>query len=243
MPGAKQAWPKRAACWSPAMPMRSAAEQVGGAVAVIGARNPDLRQHERGTRRIFSSSSSQSPLWMLNSRVREALVASVVCTWPPVSRHSSQQSTVPDTARRAQRARARRARCRAASHLGAGEIGIEDQAGLGRDRRLVARGFSLAHTSAVRRSCQTMARWIACPVSRSQTTVVSRWLVMPMAAIPWRRGSAFSRPRGRRRWWRPDLVGVVLDPAGRENAAGIPAAPGGDGNAGRKTIAREEVVP
>jgi hypothetical protein len=35
---------------------------------------------------------------------------------------------------------------------------------------------------AVRRSCQTMALQIGCPVVRSQTTVVSRWLVIPMAA-------------------------------------------------------------
>ena len=31
---------------------------------------------------------------------------------------------------------------------------------------------------------ETMALWIALPVLRSHTTVVSRWLVMPMAAIP-----------------------------------------------------------
>src|SRR5277367_5190837 len=37
--------------------------------------------------------------------------------------------------------------------------------------------------SAVRRSCQTMARWMALPVDRSQTTVVSRWLVIPIAAM------------------------------------------------------------
>src|SRR5882724_11079856 len=43
--------------------------------------------------------------------------------------------------------------------------------------------FSLAQMSAVRRSCQTMARWMAWPVRRSHTTVVSRWLVMPMAAM------------------------------------------------------------
>ena len=28
-----------------------------------------------------------------------------------------------------------------------------------------------------------MARWIGTPVARSHTTVVSRWFVMPMAAI------------------------------------------------------------
>src|SRR3954451_13781096 len=43
--------------------------------------------------------------------------------------------------------------------------------------------FSLAQMSAVRRSCQTMARCTACPVARSHTTVVSRWLVMPIAAM------------------------------------------------------------
>ncbi len=36
--------------------------------------------------------------------------------------------------------------------------------------------------SEVRRHCQTMALAMGSPVSLSQTTVVSRWLVMPMAA-------------------------------------------------------------
>ena len=34
----------------------------------------------------------------------------------------------------------------------------------------------------VRVSCQTIALWIGLPVLRSQTTAVSRWLVMPTAA-------------------------------------------------------------
>ena len=33
---------------------------------------------------------------MLNSIVREALLTSVACTWPPVSCHISQLSTVPN---------------------------------------------------------------------------------------------------------------------------------------------------
>jgi len=37
--------------------------------------------------------------------------------------------------------------------------------------------------AAVRRSCQTMAGWIGFPVARSHTMTVSRWLVMPIAAI------------------------------------------------------------
>ncbi len=43
--------------------------------------------------------------------------------------------------------------------------------------------FNLAQMSEVRRSCQTMARCTALPVARSHTTVVSRWLVMPIAAM------------------------------------------------------------
>ena len=42
---------------------------------------------------------------------------------------------------------------------------------------------SAAHLPLVRRSCQTMARWIGRPVARSHTSVVSRWLVMPMEAM------------------------------------------------------------
>ncbi len=37
--------------------------------------------------------------------------------------------------------------------------------------------------AAVRRHCQTTASLMARPVARSQTTVVSRWFVMPMAAM------------------------------------------------------------
>ena len=43
--------------------------------------------------------------------------------------------------------------------------------------------FSESQYSAVRRHCQTMARWMGSPVCLSHTMVVSRWLVMPMAAI------------------------------------------------------------
>ena len=41
--------------------------------------------------------SSQSMVRMLNIMVREALVKSVAWTFPPVSRHSSQVSTVPNS--------------------------------------------------------------------------------------------------------------------------------------------------
>ncbi len=55
--------------------------------------------------------------------------------------------------------------------------------------------FSASQIAAVRRPCQTMARWIGLPVARSQTIVVSRWLVIPIAAIslPVTRASASAR--------------------------------------------------
>ena len=45
------------------------------------------------------------------------------------------------------------------------------------------RAFSSSQYSLVRRHCQTMAWQMGSPVSLSQTMVVSRWLVMPMAAM------------------------------------------------------------
>ena len=51
---------------------------------------------------------------------------------------------------------------------------------------------SCSHSSAVRVSCQTMALWIGCPVARSHTTAVSRWLVIPSATTASGVTSAFA---------------------------------------------------
>ena len=45
------------------------------------------------------------------------------------------------------------------------------------------RAFNSSQISAVWRDCHTMALYTGAPVCLSQTTVVSRWLVMPMAEI------------------------------------------------------------
>ena len=50
------------------------------------------------------------------------------------------------------------------------------------DGLIFTSSFNFSHNSAVRRSCQTMARWIGLPVFLSHNSVVSRWLVMPIAA-------------------------------------------------------------
>ena len=81
-------WPKSAACWSPAMPAMGTPES-SGMVDTAPYTSLDPRTSgsmERGTPRIRRSSSSHSPVVMLKSRVREALLASVTWTFPPVSR-------------------------------------------------------------------------------------------------------------------------------------------------------------
>src|SRR5688572_23033650 len=50
----------------------------------------------RGTPNTASSSSDQVRVRRSNNRVRDALVTSVACTAPPVSRHSRYESTVPN---------------------------------------------------------------------------------------------------------------------------------------------------
>ena len=73
-------------------------------------------------------------------------------------------------------------------------------------------GRNSSHIAAVRRSCHTMARRTGRPVDGSHTTSVSRWLVIPIAAIdPSRRRDDFGQrgPHGVE-----DLVRVVFDPAG-----------------------------
>ena len=105
--------------------------------------------------------------------------------------------------------------------------------------------FNCAQISAVRRSCQTMARWIACPVARSHTTVVSRWLVMPMAAMSFAVTLAFfiaSRQQA--------MVEVQMSsgscstqPEAGKCCGNSACADAATEMSARNTIAREDVVP
>ena len=81
--------------------------------------------------------------------------------------------------------------------------------------------FSFSHMGAVRRSCQTMALWIGLPVSFSQMRAVSRWLVMPMAAMS--PASSFALRNAARTvdtTTLPDIFGIVLHPAPMPGNAG-----------------------
>jgi hypothetical protein len=97
MPGSKQAWPNRAACWSPAMPAIGSSASSSPEAVVPNSRllSWTSGSNTSGTRNSRHSSSSQHWRRMSNSEVRLALVASVAWIAPPVSRHDRKQSMVP----------------------------------------------------------------------------------------------------------------------------------------------------
>ena len=118
-----------------------------------------------------------------------------------------------------------------------------------------ARGSALrgsaAQAAAVRRSCHTMAGCSGRPVTRSHTTVVSRWLVMPIA-----RRSRASRPASARAASAVASTAcqisdwIMLDPSGLGKALGELAVAATDhlepvvdhqaGGTGRPLIDRED---
>ena len=115
--------------------------------------------------------------------VREALLTSVTCTRPPVSCQTSHESTVPNASLpSAAFARAPGTLSRIHAILVPEKYASITSPVRCRTRSSNPPAFSVSHRSAVRRSCHTIALQIGTPVVRSQTTVVSRWLVMPIAA-------------------------------------------------------------
>ncbi len=97
IPGRKHACPKRAACWSPAIPAIGVPRRAG--IAVTSPSTSLLARMagstSLGIRSALSRASSQSPARRLNNRVLEAFETSVACTCPSVRFHRSQVSTVP----------------------------------------------------------------------------------------------------------------------------------------------------
>jgi hypothetical protein len=79
-------------------------------------RGNDRRQHGARDIEQRSNSSSQSPVWMLNSSVRLAFDGSVACTRPPVNCQINHESTVPN-ASSPRSARARAPATLSSSHL------------------------------------------------------------------------------------------------------------------------------
>ena len=168
MPGAKQAWPTVAACWSPAMPVigSGAPNSVGGG----GRRTARCSRGPRAAPRAGCSrrrrrSSSQSCRWMSKSIVREALVASVACT--AAAGQPPEQEAV-DRAEGELAALGRGARARhlveQPGELGGREVGVDrrGRCAPGRSGSWPS-ATSSRQRAAVRRSCQTIARWTGAP--------------------------------------------------------------------------------
>ena len=101
-------------------------------------------------------------------------MTSVTCASPPVSFHTSHASIVPN----ASSACGTAVRSRIHSSFVAEKYG----SGTSPVRRRTSSTGSDVHRSAVRRSCHTIAGYTGRVVARSQTTVVSRWFVIPIAA-------------------------------------------------------------
>ena len=185
-----------------------------------------------GIRSSFSSSSSHVSVWMLKSIVREALVTSVMCV---ASLGELPDQPAVDGAERQLAGlgarRARRGRCRESSDLAAGEVGVDDEAGAFADELFVA--VALQPVAEVGRAA-------VLPDDR----VVDRLagLAIPddgrLALVGDADGGDVARPEVRaperlgrdRDLRRPDLAGVVLDPAGlREDLLKLALADGDDG--------------
>ena len=94
-PGEWQAWPKSAACWSPAMPAIGTSTPSIVAWPQIADEGTTRGSTARGMSRSASSSSSQSPSRMSKSSVRLAFDGSVTCTAPRVRFQTSHESMVP----------------------------------------------------------------------------------------------------------------------------------------------------
>ena len=181
-----------------------------------------------GTPNSAHSSPSKRRAPMSKSSVRDALVTSVACGAARSAARSGSCRRSRTRSRPPRRARAARSRCRAASESWSPRS--TDRAPgpvCSRSAGSCPAAFSWAHSGAVRRSCQTMALATGRPSARSQSSVVSRWLVMPMAAIRLRVDAA-ERVAERARDRRPDRLGIVLDLARarvdlRELAVAAPA--------------------
>ena len=210
MPGSRQACPNSAACWSPAMPDTGmpAGTPVPGAVTpkrpldgrtsgrererhpeeveqlVRPGERADVEQHRAaGVRRLGGEHAPVDP-----------------------AREVPQHPGVDGAERQVGRDR-HAALGQQPLDLGGREVRVEHETGGGAHQRFERRRLgSSSQRAAVRRSCHTMARWTGWPVRRSHATTVSRWSVIPMAAMgsveparPARRGWPGRRPRSPRR--------------------------------------------
>ena len=206
-PTSKQVCPNSADCWSPAMPAigRSRSRKTRGSVR---ASSPQLGTSSGSASRGTPEQVAQlvGPVAALEVEQQRARGVGDVGDVPGAAGHPGDQVGV-DGADGVAAGLDQRPRVRLVlgqpGQLGAGEVRVEPQPGQ------LARPASSwpwprasgCRCPAVRRSCQTIARRGEPRVSRSHSSTVSRWLVMPIARqvrrspSPGRRGRRGS-PRG-----------------------------------------------
>ena len=163
MPGSKQAWPKRAACWSPAMPlMGTPARGESPPEGESGHHGPKRPQEGRtsgsgpaGRRTASHSSADHRRTTMSKSMVREALVASVANTPAVDAAGQVPQHPRVDGAEGQVGAGRDAALPEQPLHLGGREVRVEDQPGPLPDQGEVA---GLDHGPAQRPRCGGPAR-------------------------------------------------------------------------------------
>lgn len=161
IPGRKQPWPKRAACWSPAIPATGtdAPSTAGSLSQITPEEGTTSGSRAAGTPIAAKSASSQQRLRMSNSSVRDAFVKSVAWTRPPESFQSNQVSMVPN-ARSPRSARRRTPSTLSSSH----RIFVPEKYGsitspvFFRIAPVIPFRASSSQNGVVRRSCQTIAR-------------------------------------------------------------------------------------
>ena len=172
--GAKQPWPKSAACWSPAIPAIGTARPR----SVASARTPDegtTRAAPRGRRRkreqLVVPVDRREVEQHRPRRVRH--VGDVRAHRPSASRRATSRPS--RTQARLPGARCARGSTRASWPRSTGRERARSARG---SAATAARRSARPYAGPARRSPGATGR----PVPRSQTTVVSRWFVIPIAA-------------------------------------------------------------
>src|SRR4030042_1156198 len=184
MPFSMHICPKRAACWSPAMPDTGiwhpkCSLTVNAYFSLLDAISGSIFL---GMPKICSSSLSHDRSWILNRRVLLALLTSVTYLLPCVSLQTSQVSTVPNASLPFSACSLAEGTLSSIHFIFVAEkYGSSTSPVFLRIMGSIPWFLSWSQIPAVRRSCQTIALYTGLPVSLSHTSVVSRWLVMPLA--------------------------------------------------------------
>ena len=205
-----QAWPNSAACWSPAIPA------TGTSPPKAPVRAVDLRPRAPAPGRLRGIDPEQvaelgvpaQPVDVEQHRPRGVRVVGDVAAGeledePGVDRPEGRPARRLDVLEQP-------------LDLGAREVGVDDEPGALAHQRLVP-GLASARRSApaVRRSCQTSARWTGSPVARvpgdHRLALVGDPDRVQVGALD---PGVGDRLRGHPPGHLPDLVRVVLDPAG-----------------------------